>query len=319
MTLAYATIKRYCMEGNGHCGNVNEAWESICEWVGESSDSAIVIESVKAARLPIGLQIRTAREAVLCLKGRGVESTITPDAPVSVEEAVVETHEGTRLPGNIVIPVQYAKIRDRLLSTMQYTTGSGESRTWIKEVPFAARTDSPPVLVTLCELCSSVEMKCAVWHTISLAAVPKVRNHSIQSYAQHAESKMHLQALRRFTCKESPGALDSYTSLPPPSRTSSVPLVDLARDLGCEADGLGRHVFLLLSTLEHKGTVADWGLKLRETEQLKHGFTGDVISHKPLGLEITTAADQCIEDIIQAELDNASQVHLSADDPQRRI
>ena len=84
--------------GRGHWGKLNEAWESICEWVGESSDSAIVFESVKAARLPIGLQIRTAREAVLCLQDRGVESTITPDAPVSVEEAVVETHEGTRLP-----------------------------------------------------------------------------------------------------------------------------------------------------------------------------------------------------------------------------
>ena len=233
----------YCMGRQRALANLNGAWESICEGVGESSDSAIVIESVKAVRLPIGLQIRTARDAVVCLKGRGVESTITPDAPVSVEEAVVETHEGTRLPDNIGIPREYANIRDRLRSTMQYTTGSGESRTWIKEVPFAARTDSPPVLVTLCELCSSVEMTCAVWRTSSLAAVPKLRNHRTQSYAQHAESNMHLQALRRFTCKESPGALDSYTSLPPPSRTSSVPLVDLSRDLDCEDDVLGRQVF----------------------------------------------------------------------------
>ena len=124
MALLDTIIDKLLHGGRGHCENLNDVCESNCQWVGESSDSAVVIGYVKAARLAIGLQIRTARAAVVCLKDRGVESKHTPVAPVSVEEGVVDTHEGKRLPDNIVIPREYAKLRDRLLSTMQYSTGS---------------------------------------------------------------------------------------------------------------------------------------------------------------------------------------------------
>ena len=139
--------------------------------------------------------------------------------------------------------------------------------------------------------------------------VASFSEHRFKSYQMHAETAGHKHMVQLMGRPAWP--LDLFVQPASDSIVSRAVPDPMANNESI----VWRQVFLLLSTFQHNGTVADFVHKMKEQHVLSVGSVGGEVAFKSIAQRIGRAALKVLQGRLREELSEATEIALSADEP----